>query len=207
MKNPEIFWDRVSKNYDTSSKKGTGKPSRPLLATKPYLNIEDSVLDYGCATGKASIEISEFVKNVYGIDISAKMIELAREKVITKNIINVTFDKIEINNVKLKPETFDVIVIYNVLHLLNDLENKIERLHKLLKPGGFFISNTPCLGEQKYIMSTIIYIGSKLNLVPEINMLKGNELEEIISKSDFEIVENRKLTPSDTNNFIVAKKN
>ena len=93
MKNPEKFWDRIAKNYDKNSKKGSGKPSRPCVATKPYLNTNDTLLDFGCATGKNTIELSEYVDNVRGIDISSKMIEIAQNKAKDQNIGNVTFTK------------------------------------------------------------------------------------------------------------------
>ena len=206
MKNPEKFWDRISKNYDNSSKKVSNEPSRPLLATQKYLNINDSVLDYGCATGKASIEISEFVHNVYGIDISAKMIGIAEKKAETNEIKNVTFAQMEIFSEQLQPESFSVVVAYNVLHLLNTVDEAIQRIYNLLKPGGFFISNTPCLGEHKYFWGSIIYIGGKLNLMPDVKTFKGEDVVAILTKNKFDIIENKKLAESAMNYFIVAKK-
>lgn len=207
MKNPEIFWDRISKNYDNSSKKGSGKLSRPLLATKPYLNANDTLLDYGCATGKNAIELSEYVNNVHGIDISSKMIEIAQKKVKDKNIKNVIFTKSDIFDQQFELNSFDVIISFNVLHLLDNLESVIRRISNLLKPGGLIISNTPCLSEYKILMSAIIYIGSKLNLMPEVNMLRGNELGELFTKINYKVIENRKIDPSSSNYFIVGKKN
>lgn len=206
MKNPEKFWDRISKNYDKSSKKGSSKLSRPLLATKPYLNTYDTLLDFGCATGKNSIEFSEYVKNVRGIDISPKMIEIAQKKVKYQNIENVTFTKTDIFDNQLVDNSFNTIISFNVLHLLDNLDLIFSRIHKLLKPGGLFITNTPCLGDKNNILRGLILVGSKLSLMPEVKMLKGSDLETLLIKNNFEIIENRKLIVSDTNNYIVAKK-
>ena len=206
MKNPEKFWDRISKNYDNSSKKGSGKPSKPLLATKPYLSTNGTLLDFGCATGKNALELSEFVKNIQGIDISEKMIEIARKKANEQNIENITFTKTDIFDSQLVTNSFDTIISFNVLHLLENLDLVIHRIYELLKPSGFFITNTPCLGEKNNILRALILIGSKLNLIPEVKMLKGSDLVTLLVKNNFEVLENRKLIVSDTNNYIVAKK-
>ena len=49
--------------------------------TKKYLSGSEIVLDYGCATGTKTFELAGNVKEIQGIDISSKMIEIAAKKV------------------------------------------------------------------------------------------------------------------------------
>jgi 2-polyprenyl-3-methyl-5-hydroxy-6-metoxy-1,4-benzoquinol methylase len=52
---------------------------------------------------------------------------------------------------RLKEETFDVILAFGILHLLKDFPKAIRRINELLKPGGWFISSTACMGKDKTI--------------------------------------------------------
>ena len=69
------FWDLLAKNYDDEVGEQTTK------LTKKYLRKNDTVLDYGCARGAYTIALAGDVKEIRGIDISPKMIELAKKKI------------------------------------------------------------------------------------------------------------------------------
>jgi 2-polyprenyl-3-methyl-5-hydroxy-6-metoxy-1,4-benzoquinol methylase len=202
----EKFWDRIAKNFDKPIKPEKQKVSKLAEQSKKFLKKADVVLDYGCATGTISIDILDFVKEVQGIDISSKMIEVAERKAVERKIENIKFTQSNIFDERYKCESFNIILGFNILHLLED-ENKIlQKIHKLLKPEGLFISATPCLAEQKLLLGTIISIGSKLRLVPKIKLYKISDLERIITEGNFQIVETKEISPSPTNYFVVAKK-
>jgi ubiquinone/menaquinone biosynthesis C-methylase UbiE len=74
------FWDRQSRNYDKTESKIEQLRVKVVEKSKKYLNASDIVLDYGCGTGTITCEIAETVKEIRGIDISAKMIERPKEK-------------------------------------------------------------------------------------------------------------------------------
>jgi hypothetical protein len=75
-----------------------------------------------------------------------------------------------------------------------------------LKPGGLFISETPCLGQKISILSILLFLPSKIGLVPFTNSLKFSELEELLTEGDFHLIENKKMLESPPKMFIVAKK-
>ena len=68
------FWNWLAKNYDDE----VGEQTTEL--TKKYLSKNDTVLDYGCARGAYTIALAGDVKEIRGIDISSKMIEIAKNK-------------------------------------------------------------------------------------------------------------------------------
>ena len=74
MKNAEHFWDKIADKYDEAEERFEPIHTKVLQYTKKYLNINDIVLDYGCATGSKAFKLTCNVKKIHGIDILSKMI-------------------------------------------------------------------------------------------------------------------------------------
>ncbi|MCD4768300.1 MAG: class I SAM-dependent methyltransferase [Methanosarcinales archaeon] len=198
MNKSERFWDMMSKNYDKRAKDKAYK--KTLEITKKHLKSSDIVLDYACATGLYSIELAGNVKEIHGIDISSKMIETAKRKAGK----NVNFAKATIFE-KYKKETFNVILAFNILHLLEEPQKVMQRINELLKPGGLFISVTPCLGEKTFLR-IIALLPSKIGIIPYLKILKIPELEELVANANFQIVETEIFHHFSSDYFIVARK-
>lgn len=143
------FWDKNAMRYDDSERKSEAVNKEILAKTGKYLNANDKVLDFGCATGNKVIELSKKVKFIHGLDLSPEMISLANQKKDALNIHNISFSSGTIFNDEFKPDSFDKIVSFAVIHLLEDKEDVIKRIHELLKPGGLFISVIPCFKDKK----------------------------------------------------------
>jgi len=79
-------------------------------------------------------------------------------------------------------------------------------MNELLKPGGFLISATPCLGEKLFLRS-LLFLAGKVGLVPYTRSFKIRHLVGTIEESHFTIVESDCLKKSSQEYFIVAKKN
>ena len=91
MNKSEEFWDKASKNYDKTEGRFEHIHSKSRENTKKYLKGNDIVLDYGCGTGTTSCEFANKVKEIHAIDISSKMIEIAKEKAIVSKVDNGKF--------------------------------------------------------------------------------------------------------------------
>jgi 2-polyprenyl-3-methyl-5-hydroxy-6-metoxy-1,4-benzoquinol methylase len=201
----EKFWDRMAKYFDREERKDEPTNIKIIEKTKKYLKISDTVLDYGCGTGTAAIEIASSVKIVNGIDISSKMIEAAKEKTVERKVKNIDFAQTTIFDEKLKTGSFDVILCFYLLHLVEDTPKVMQRINELLKPGGLIISATPCMGEKTFL-SILLSLVSKIGLIPKFRSFKSSELEDSIVNGNFEIVETECLHQSGQQYFIVAKK-
>ena len=57
------------------------------------------------------------MKDVHGIDTSAKMIDLAKKKAREREVANVHFAQKTIFDEELGRESFDMILAFNILHL------------------------------------------------------------------------------------------
>lgn len=111
-----------------------------------------NVLEVGCRTGSTALLLAGHVKHITAIDISSNMIDIARNKAKDQQIENVDFIHSTLFDDTLKKGSFDVIMAFSFLHLLEETPEAIRRIKKLLKPGGIFISKTPCLADQSKLL-------------------------------------------------------
>ncbi len=204
-KKVEKFWDRTAYNYDKEEKKDEQTYLRIIEKTRAYLKDADVVLDFGCGTGLISNEIAENVNQVQAIDISSKMIEVAKNKAIMRQIQNVDYAYTTIFDEKYKSGTFDVILAFYILHLVEDSKMVIQRIFELLKPGGLIISVTPCMGEKPFL-NGLFSIASKLGFIPKIKPFKISELELLFKEANFEIIGIECLHKRTHQYLIIAKK-
>lgn len=206
MNKSEKFWDRSAKEYENKKINWEKIYNKAVENTKKHLNSSDVVLDYACGAGVITAQIADYVKEIHAIDISSKMIDVAQRIADERKIENINFLKTTIFDDRYKEESFDVITAFNILHLLEDSNEVIQRINELLKPGGLFISETACMGEKKSLLGTFLSLLGKLRIVPYLNPLKFSELEDLLTEGNFQIIETEDLQQKQTNYFIVAKK-
>jgi 2-polyprenyl-3-methyl-5-hydroxy-6-metoxy-1,4-benzoquinol methylase len=199
MYESEKFWDRTAKNFEKI-------PVKIIEKVKRHIKSNDTVLDFGCATGTVVNEIAADVKEIHGIDISSRMIEIAKEKASKRMIGNAYFTQASIFDSKFKEETFDVILAFNVLHLFKDTKEVIKRINELLKNGGLFISSTVCLAEKNTFFAFLFSLLSKIRIIPYVKFFNISELEDIIVNNNFEKLESEKTFSDTYSYFIVVKK-
>ena len=206
MHKSEKFWDKIADNYEKKAIKNKKAYNDTLENTKKHLNIDDIVLEFGCGTGTMALEFADSVKKIYATDISSKMIEIANKKAEDRKIENVKFAQSTIFDEKLKTESFNVVLAFNVLHLLENTQKVMQRVNELLKPGGLFISGTVCLTEKNKLWRIPVFILGTLKIIPYVKCFKISELEDFITNENFQIVETGIFFPQPPRRFIVAKK-
>jgi 2-polyprenyl-3-methyl-5-hydroxy-6-metoxy-1,4-benzoquinol methylase len=205
MNKSEKFWDKMANNYDREEIKDKQTHINIIINTKKFLKNSDTVLDYGCGTGLISNEIADNVKVIHAVDTSSRMIEIAINKSDGHHLKNIDYAHSTIFDERYKRASFDVILGFYILHLLEDTPRVMQRINEILKPGGLFISATPCLGKKTFL-SILVSLISKIGLIPNIVSFKISELKTIITNGNFEIVETECLRHFSQEYFIVAKK-
>ena len=211
MNKSKEFWDRASKNYDKTEERFEYIHSKSRENTKKYLNGSNIVLDYGCGTGTTSCEIANRVKEIHAIDISSKMIEIAKRKAVASKVENINFVQTDIFDKRYKKESFDVILAFNMLHTVIDPQVVMRRIYELLKPEGLFISVTPCLRDKMAFLVNIqiqlVRILCKIGVIPiPIRRLKSSELDDLVVNGGFQTIDTEKLYKGASSYFVVAKK-
>ena len=210
MNEKERFWDKASYKLDKRSRKIDKAEIKTIENIEKHLNVNDVVLDYGCVAGNMAIEISDSVKEIHGIDISQRMIDISKRKADERCIENIHFSQSTIFDERYQRESFDVILAFNILHFLENTEKVMTRINELLKPEGLIISVTPCLGEKKSLMniilSLLVFLQTKTGIVPYIRFYSICEFEDSFTNAHFQIVESESLHSPGEQYFIVAKK-
>lgn len=211
MNKSEKFWDQSASNYDNTEEKFEFIHSRSRENTKRHLKATDNVLDYGCGTGTTACEISGLVKSVRAIDISTAMIEIAKGKAATAGVVNVDFEHADIFEEAFQNGSFDVVLAFNMLHTVPDPESVVQRTVELLKPGGLFISVTPCLGGKKsaLVLLQILLVRAllRLRVIPiPIRQLKSADLDHLMDDERLQVIETEAIFKGASSYFMVAKK-
>ncbi len=211
MNKSEGFWDKASINYDKTEERFEYIHQKSRENTKKYLKASHIVLDYGCGTGTTSCEFASHVKEIHAIDIAPKMIEIAKEKAVVSKIENVNFVQTDIFDNRYKNESFDVILAFNMLHTVEDVQKIMQRIHELLKPEGLFISITPCLQEKmSFLVSMqiqLVRLLTKTGIIPiSIRRLRSSELDDLMVKGNFQAIETEKIYKGASSYFVVSKK-
>lgn len=206
MNKSEKFFDRVSNRSKKPFKKMEQTYSKTIENTKKQLDYKDIVLDYGCGTGAICNEVAGDVKAVHAMDITAGMIVVAKTEASARKIKNIHFEQSTIFDERYKPESFNVILAFNILHYIDDVPKVMQRINELLKPGGLFISATACLGEKRTFLGGLLFFLIKIGIVPNMKFFKISEIETLITNGDFRIIEKENISARLPNYFLVAKK-
>ncbi len=205
MQQPSRFWDRVAERYARRPVADEAAYQRKLEVTRGYLRPEMEVLEFGCGTGSTALVHAPQVKRILAIDISARMIEIARDKAAAAGVENVVFEQAAIDGFSAPEGRFDAVLGLSVLHLLDDKAAVIAKVHRMLKPGGIFVSSTACLGDTMKWFKLVGPLGAALGLIPKVAVFTVEELVDSLTAAGFEI-DHRWQPGKGKAVFIVAKK-
>ena len=104
------------------------------------------VLDLGCGEGRYSRELARRGARVTGVDGSARLIEVARERARADGVA-VTYHCANANALDvIDPASHDVVLAAMSLMNVEDFPGAVQQVHRVLAPGGeLFVSIThPC---------------------------------------------------------------
>lgn len=201
------FWNHIASGYDKQALRTYSKAyDDTIKKSHKYLNLDNTVLDVGCGSGITTVELSKNVKNIYAIDTAKNMINIAEKKIEEAHINNIHLKISDIFDTSLKPSSFDVIMVFNVLLYVKDIDSFLSRIYELLKPKGIFLSATDCWGEKRNIITCTQSLLCKADIIPFMKNFKIKEIEGTISKHGFNILESCNLYEKIPNLFIAAKK-
>ena len=205
MNQPSKFWDKIADRYAKKPVSDENAYQKKLQITREYLRSDMEVLEFGCGTGSTAITHAPFVKHIQAIDLSSRMIEIAQGKADAGKVANVTFERAAIDEFSAPDETFDAVMGHSFLQLLENKEEAIAKVHRMLKPGGVFVSSTACIGDFMKVFKIVAPIGKFFGLLPLVKVFTTKELESSLTDAGFEI--DYQWQPGKGKSvFIVAKK-
>ncbi len=200
------FWNKKSITFDENIRQLESTYQEIMMHTSKHLKSTDTVLDIGCATGRTALDLSNKVKQITAIDISDKMIAIAKERNAIRKKKNIRFQRATVYDVQGHEEQFDLVLTFNMLHLLDDVSEAVDRIHDLLKPGGLLISSTPCKTEHISLNNLFLSTLGISGFVPHLKFSQPAELKDLVITAGFDIINVHSFKSSTPNYFMVAKK-
>lgn len=200
------FWDRIANKYANNPIKDQRTFQTLVEHIRKHVKESDTVLDFGCGTGTYSMAIADKVQTIHAIDISEKMLAIARQRASSHDNNNIHCEHLEIFDSKLRLASYDVVLAFNILHLQQDLDQVVERIKELLVPGGLLISKTVCVKGISSMVPLLMRPFSKLGLLPHVTCMSFEQLQQAIQRHQLTILETLEKVPSTIEYFIVAQK-
>jgi predicted TPR repeat methyltransferase len=106
------------------------------------------ILDLGCGTGLSGEAFRPLARSLTGVDISAKMLDVARQRQIYNNLVRgdlLDFLGTQVGN-------FDLAIAADVFVYIGDLAPVFAAVHSALRAGGLFGFSVEAGGEQDFTL-------------------------------------------------------
>jgi ubiquinone/menaquinone biosynthesis C-methylase UbiE len=181
------FWDKFAEWYTRKPVADEASYQKKLEVTRSYLGPEAEVLEFGCGSGLTAIWHAPNVRHIRAVDSSSKMVEIARQNAAQANVDNISLEQATIEEVSVPDQSLDAVLGLSILHLLEDKEAAIAKIHRMLKPGGVFVTSTICLGDGMSVIKFIAPVGKRLGLMPLVQCFSSEDLAASLTKAGFEI--------------------
>jgi ubiquinone/menaquinone biosynthesis C-methylase UbiE len=163
------------------------------------------VLELGSGTGTTALKLAAHAREILATDYAAEMISIATAKADAAGVSNVRFRVCSVNDPVLARASFDVVMAMNLLHLLPDLPGQLRLIHRLVRPGGLFISKTPCVGDQGLAVRLAIPLMRVVGIAPYVNFVTERSLTSDLEHAGFEVLETGMYPRKSRSFFVVAR--
>ncbi|MBA4262437.1 MAG: SAM-dependent methyltransferase [Comamonadaceae bacterium] len=203
------FWDRIARQYAADPIADPAGYEATLERVQGLLSTEHEVLEIGCGTGSTALRLAPFVRRLRATDVSAEMIAIARDKLSAAPLPQLSFEVADADVPVAAPGTHDVVLAFNVLHLVDDLDHALALAVQALRPGGLLIAKTPCVGEMNPLISRLaLPLMRALGKAPPVLCFKAPALQAAMTRQGLEVlsVERHGTRGKDFRVFTVARK-
>jgi len=163
-------------------------------------------LELACGTGTTALHHAPVTGHIRAVDISENMIAIAKEKQEKAGIENVNFECCDLDSLEFEAQSYDLVMAHSILHLVENREQVISQVSKMLKPGGIFISSTVCLSNKNAWLKPVAYLMGMLGTWPKVSFFTDKQLSKEIVDRGFTIEQHWLPAKRFAAVFIVAKK-
>jgi len=141
----ENIFDSCSYEYDEWYKTDMGAFVDKVETEAAFLLLnpkeDEKILDIGCGTGNFSLKLASLECDVAGIDVSEKMLEVAKKKA-SETGYDICFKNMSGNLMNFNDDTFDKIICMAVFEFVENPEELYSNMLRVLKPNGTIVIGT-----------------------------------------------------------------
>ena len=123
-------WDRIRKLHVADA--AVEAAIRAALAERPFR----SLLDLGTGTGRMLELFAPQIERGLGLDLSLDMLLLARDRLERAGLKHCSVRQGDIYDLPLANDSFDTVILHQVLHFLDDGARAIREAARVLAPSG-----------------------------------------------------------------------
>lgn len=203
-------WEKLAKTYDKQTRVFENAYNLTIEKTNGLLNSNHKVLEIACGTGIVTLGVADSVNKVTAIDISPNMIKVAQEKAKSLNKTNIDFKIEDGYSLPYKDKEFDIILLFNILHLIKEPNQQLREAYRLLKSGGYLVTATDCYGENVPLKIKckleIQNILNKLGILPYLHNYRKGDLLSLFKTTGFSVIEDDILHSAPVNYYVLLQK-
>ena len=123
-------WDRIRKLHVADA--AVEDAIKSAVAERPV----EALLDLGTGTGRMLELFGPEIGRGLGLDLSLDMLALARARLDRAGLRHCTVRQGDVYDLALPKDSFDLVIIHQVLHFLDDGARAIREAARVLRPGG-----------------------------------------------------------------------
>ncbi|TDS54564.1 bifunctional demethylmenaquinone methyltransferase/2-methoxy-6-polyprenyl-1,4-benzoquinol methylase UbiE [Myroides indicus] len=143
-KQVEQMFDTISGNYDNLNRMislGTDQGWRKKVLKLVVETNPNTILDIATGTGDLAILLSKSnAEKITGLDLSAGMLEVGKQKVKALNLQNrIEMIQGDSENLPFEDNTFDAITVGFGIRNFENLKKGLSEILRVLKPNGIFV--------------------------------------------------------------------
>ena len=170
-------WDRIRKLHVADE--AVEDAIRAALSDKPFR----SLLDLGTGTGRMLEMFGPDIERGLGLDLSLDMLLLARDRLERAGLRNCSVRQGDIYDLPLANGSFDVVILHQVLHFLDDGARAIREAARVLRPGGRLLVVDFATHEQEFLREQFAH--RRLGFAPDTVMqwITASGLDPVMHKS------------------------
>lgn len=185
------FWNRIAERYAASPVSDEVAYRRKLELTQARMTPDTEALEFGCGTGSTALIHAPHVKSYRATDFSEAMIEIAKGKgAEAKGRVpeNLSFEVAAFDDMDLADARLDMVLGLSILHLVPDPDATIAKAFRVLRPGGYFVTSTACIGHL-WPLKPIASLGHAIGRLPTLQFFSADRLRGKMRDAGFEIEE------------------
>lgn len=182
-------FDKQAYAYDTSDYSKYPRECYPFVMEALKGIKFKNILDLGCGTGAILEQINNTYTfaELYGIDLSEKMIEQAKQRLDSKAVLSTG----DAENLPYEENSFDLVCCVESFHHYPNPRKALSEIRRILKQDGtFLLCDTWSKRPVRQIMNFFIRFSDD----GDVHIYSKREIINLLAEADFKSISWRKIT-------------